>query len=97
MLSVRGILALQYATVIMGIPFAIVPVLVMVGLAKALRIEAMREDSRAGFVPGLLSRRGGYPDRDGSLCFRGSPGCAGCGSRDGTTPAHSCTPRSGPR
>ena len=61
-LSVGGILALQYATVIMGIPFAIVLVLVMVGLAKALRVEAMREDSRAGFVPGLLSRRGGYPE-----------------------------------
>lgn len=64
MLSVGGILALQYATVIMGLPFAIVLVLVMIGLAKALRVEAMREDSRAGFVPGLLSRRGGYPEHD---------------------------------
>lgn len=59
-LSVGGILALQYATVIMGLPFAIVLVLVMIGLAKALRVEAMREDSRAGFVPGLLSRRGAH-------------------------------------
>lgn len=64
-LSVGGILALQYATVIMGIPFAIVLLLVMVGLAKALRVEAMREDSRAGFVPGLLSRRGGHGEHDG--------------------------------
>lgn len=69
-LSVGGILALQYATVIMGIPFAIVLVLVMIGLAKALRVEAMREDSRAGYVPGLLSRRGGYPERDGPLPWK---------------------------
>ncbi len=70
MLSVGGILALQYATVIMGLPFAIVLVLVMIGLAKALRIEAMREDSRAGFVPGLLSRRGGYPEGDRPLPWK---------------------------
>ena len=69
-LSVGGILALQYATVIMGIPFAIVLALVMVGLAKALRVEAMREDSRAGFVPGLLSRRGGYAEHDRPLPWK---------------------------
>ncbi|HYO41043.1 MAG TPA: choline BCCT transporter BetT [Nocardioidaceae bacterium] len=69
-LSVGGILALQYATVIMGLPFAVVLVLVMVGLAKALRVEAAREDARAGFVPGLLSRRGGYPERDRPLPWK---------------------------
>jgi choline/glycine/proline betaine transport protein len=61
-LIVGGILALQYATVIMGIPFAFVLLLVMIGFAKALRVESMREESRTGFVPGLLSRRGGYPE-----------------------------------
>ena len=39
MLMVGGITALQYATVIMGLPFAIVMVLVMFGLNKALEEE----------------------------------------------------------
>lgn len=70
MISVGGILALQYATVIMGLPFAIVIILVMVGFMKALRVEAKREDSRAGFVPGLLSRRGGYPEHGRPLPWK---------------------------
>ncbi|MFK5583901.1 choline BCCT transporter BetT [Serinicoccus sp. LYQ131] len=41
MLLVGGIVTLQYATIIMGLPFAFVIVLVMIGLAKA-----MREDDR---------------------------------------------------
>jgi len=47
-LAVGGIYALQYATVIMGLPFAIVLVLVMWGLLKALRTEMRRVESGSG-------------------------------------------------
>ncbi len=42
MLAVGGIGTLQYATIIMGLPFAFVIVLVMFGLAKALRFDDLR-------------------------------------------------------
>ena len=48
-LAVGGIYALQYATVIFGLPFAFVVLLVMLGLLKALRVEGRRgrvEDAR---------------------------------------------------
>jgi len=57
MLLVGGVVALQYATVIMGQPFAFVMVLVMVGLYKALRVEAIRADSVRQAMPGVLSGR----------------------------------------
>ena len=57
MLLVGGVPALQNATVVMGLPFAFVMVLVMVGLYKALRVEAYRADSRRQALPGLLSGR----------------------------------------
>ena len=44
-LAVGGIYALQYATVIMGVPFAFVMILVMWGLFKALRRELQRVES----------------------------------------------------
>ncbi|MDO5502011.1 MAG: choline BCCT transporter BetT, partial [Actinomycetia bacterium] len=55
-LIVGGIPALQYATVIMGLPFAFVLVLVMISLLKALRSE-----DRAGAVavPSAASRASG--------------------------------------
>ncbi len=56
-LSVGGIYALQYATVIMGLPFAFVMVLVMLGLYKALRVEAYRADSAKQSMRGMLSGR----------------------------------------
>lgn len=46
MLMVGGIVTLQYATVIMGVPFAIVMALVMVSLWRALRVEAHIADGR---------------------------------------------------
>jgi choline/glycine/proline betaine transport protein len=61
MLVVGGILALQYATIIFAVPFAIVLVLVMVGLYRALRVEGRRVDSGDHHLPTLLSARGG-PD-----------------------------------
>ncbi|QBR93859.1 choline BCCT transporter BetT [Nocardioides euryhalodurans] len=47
-LAVGGIYALQYATVIMGLPFAIVMILVMWGLYKAMRRELQRVESGGG-------------------------------------------------
>ena len=44
-LAVGGIYALQYATVIMGLPFAVVMILVMWGLFRALRQELLRVES----------------------------------------------------
>jgi choline/glycine/proline betaine transport protein len=56
-LVVGGIFALQYATVIMGLPFAFVLVLVMIGLFRALRVEAYRTDSLERVLPGRFSSR----------------------------------------
>ncbi|CAN5916386.1 choline BCCT transporter BetT [soil metagenome] len=56
-LAAGNIFALQYATVIIGLPFAFVMVAVMWGLYKALSIEANLADSRAGVLPGALSGR----------------------------------------
>ncbi len=44
-LAAGGIYALQYATVIVGLPFAFVLVGVMWGLLRALRVEAWRADA----------------------------------------------------
>ncbi len=56
-LAVGGIYALQYATVIFGLPFAFVMVLVMLGLLKALRVEDRRAGVVMRTVPVMLSRR----------------------------------------
>jgi choline/glycine/proline betaine transport protein len=53
----NGITALQNATIIMGLPFAFVLVLVMWGLYKALRVEASIEESHARSLTGRLSGR----------------------------------------
>lgn len=47
MLMTNGITALQSATVIMGLPFSFVMVLVMIGLYKSLRLEDYRKASRS--------------------------------------------------
>ena len=52
-----GIAALQSATVVMGLPFAFVMVLLMFGLYKALRVEAVRDESRRTALPAQLSGR----------------------------------------
>jgi choline/glycine/proline betaine transport protein len=57
MLIVGGVPALQNATVIMGLPFAFVLILVMFGLYQALRVEGIREDSRVYSMPERLSGR----------------------------------------
>jgi len=57
MLAVGGIFALQYATIVFAVPFALVLVLVMWGLLKALRVEGRRVDSGEHHLPALLSAR----------------------------------------
>ena len=57
-----GIFTLQMATVIMGLPFAFVMVLVMIGLYRALQVEAYVSAARSGVMHGALSGRS-VPDR----------------------------------
>lgn len=59
MLAVGGILALQYATIIMGLPFAFVLVLVMWGLFRSLRDEGRKAESGVRGISPLLSARTG--------------------------------------
>ncbi|MDQ3716177.1 MAG: choline BCCT transporter BetT [Actinomycetota bacterium] len=61
MLSVGGITALQNATIIMGLPFAFVMVLVMIGLYKALLVEGYRAESRQPSLHTALSGRSSAP------------------------------------
>ena len=64
MLAVGGILALQYATIIFAVPFAIVLVLVMWGLWRALVVEGRRVDSGAHHLPTMLSARSPRESRE---------------------------------
>jgi choline/glycine/proline betaine transport protein len=61
-LAAGGIYALQYATVIVGLPFAFVMVLVMWGLYRALSVEGFLADSRDTALPGALSGRSAAPE-----------------------------------
>lgn len=63
MLMVGGIPVLQNATIIMGLPFSIVLLFIMLGLYKALRVEKTLTDSYRASLPGLLSGRSGDPAR----------------------------------
>jgi choline/glycine/proline betaine transport protein len=64
MLLVGGITALQYVTIIFAVPFAIVLVLVMWGLLKALRVEARRKESAEHHLPTMLSARSARESRE---------------------------------
>jgi choline/glycine/proline betaine transport protein len=64
MLLVGGITALTNATIIMGLPFAFVMLLVMYGLWKALRVEANIQDSHARSLPGRFSGRSAVVPRE---------------------------------
>ena len=71
MLVVGGVPALQGATIVMGLPFAFVMVLVMVGLHRALRTDALRADSHRRSSPARLSgRTSRSPDRHGAEDWR---------------------------
>ena len=64
-LAVGGIYALQYATVIFGLPFAFVIVLVMLGLHKALRVEGRRSGAVTRALPMIVTGRDADTDGDG--------------------------------
>ncbi|MGB3602272.1 choline BCCT transporter BetT [Gordonia sp. (in: high G+C Gram-positive bacteria)] len=57
MLMIGGITTLQQATVIMGLPFAVVILLIMLGLFRALQVEAGWIDSRQSALSRALSHR----------------------------------------
>ncbi|NLE79497.1 MAG: choline BCCT transporter BetT [Rhodococcus sp.] len=57
MLMIGGITTLQNATIIMGLPFAIVIVFLMLGLFKALQVERNWADSLRRSLPNALSNR----------------------------------------
>ncbi|WP_370892280.1 choline BCCT transporter BetT [Janibacter sp. GXQ6167] len=61
-LIVGGVGALQNATLIMGLPFAIVLLLVMIGLFRALQVEGHRVDSSRHSLPQIISARGAQVD-----------------------------------
>ncbi|MCM0621230.1 choline BCCT transporter BetT [Nocardioides bruguierae] len=63
-LAAGNIYALQYATVIIGLPFAFVMIGVMWGLWKALSAEGHLADSRRGAMPGVLSGRSTPSERE---------------------------------
>ncbi|MCZ4553590.1 choline BCCT transporter BetT [Gordonia rubripertincta] len=58
MLMIGGITTLQNATIIMGIPFALVMVFIMLGLFKALQVERNWAASARLSLPKALSTRG---------------------------------------
>ncbi|HLK95932.1 MAG TPA: choline BCCT transporter BetT [Nocardioidaceae bacterium] len=64
-LAVGGIYALQYATVIFGLPFAFVIVLVMLGLLKALRVEGRRAGTVTRALPMIVTGRDADAGREG--------------------------------
>ena len=58
MLMVGGIATLQNATIVMGLPFAVL-VFLMLGLYKALRVENSLNDSYRASLPGIITGRAG--------------------------------------
>lgn len=75
-LLVGGIPALQSATIIMGLPFAFVLLLVMLGLYRALRVELQRADAAGGTLPGMLSGRSTAQDHHLQTSWRSRLGRA---------------------
>ncbi len=63
MLAVGGIPTLQNATIIMGLPFSVVLLFIMIGLYRALKVENSLTDSYAKSLPGILSGRAGDATR----------------------------------
>ncbi|UNK47706.1 choline BCCT transporter BetT [Arthrobacter sulfonylureivorans] len=61
MLLVGGVPTLQSATVIMGLPFSVVLVFIMLGLYKALRLETALADSYQAGLHAVLNSRTNVP------------------------------------
>ncbi|NKX56513.1 choline BCCT transporter BetT [Arthrobacter mobilis] len=66
MLLVGGVPTLQSATVIMGLPFSVVLVFIMLGLYKALRLESALADSYQAGLHSVLSSRTNTAEGAGS-------------------------------
>ncbi|MCY7286891.1 MAG: choline BCCT transporter BetT, partial [Cryobacterium sp.] len=63
MLAIGGIPTLQNATIIMGLPFSVVLLFIMLGLYRALKVEKSLTESYQSSLPGLLSGRAGDAGR----------------------------------
>ena len=63
MLIVGGIPALQNATIIMGLPFSLVMILVMIGLARALKQDRRARQLRAHSARNILAGTGSIAGR----------------------------------
>lgn len=57
LLQIDGIPTVQSATVVMGLPFAVVMYLIMASLWKSLRLERYQEEARAMALPSAMSGR----------------------------------------
>ncbi|WP_111495185.1 choline BCCT transporter BetT [Marinobacter bohaiensis] len=70
LLMAGGLSALQSTVVIMGLPFAFVLFLMIVGVFKALRLEGLKEDSHLVSMSGYLSGRVVSTEQKGTLNWR---------------------------
>ena len=57
LLQIDGIASVQSATVVMGLPFAVVIYLVMFSLWKSLRLENVQKEARSTALHGVISGR----------------------------------------
>ncbi len=58
LLQIDGIATVQSATVVMGLPFAVVIYLVMLSLWKSLRLESVQREARQTALHGAMPARG---------------------------------------
>ncbi|HIW96263.1 MAG TPA: choline BCCT transporter BetT [Candidatus Corynebacterium gallistercoris] len=59
MLQIDGVVTVQSATIVMGLPFSIVMYLIMLGLWRSLRLESINADARAISIHAAMSGRSG--------------------------------------
>lgn len=59
LLQIDGVATVQSATIVMGLPFAFVMYLVMLGLIRSFRLETVQADARAISLHGAMSGRTG--------------------------------------
>ena len=59
MLQIDGVATVQSATIVMGLPFAVVMYLIMLGLVRSLRLESFQAEARAVSLHGAMSGRSG--------------------------------------
>ncbi|KAB1503828.1 BCCT family transporter [Corynebacterium sp. 320] len=59
MLQIDGVATVQSATIVMGLPFAVVMYLVMLGLVRSLRLESLQKEARSVSLHAAMSGRTG--------------------------------------